>query len=323
MMKVKFNKFERVAGFFVLIALFGFVISILGVAVRQGWFESKTTYHVNFNQADGVRPGTLVQVAGLKAGSVDEVDLLEDNTIYVKFSVLNKFTGRIRENSSVQLIRPFVIGERVLEITAGDSKVPEWNPQVALVSVESLDLMTALSGRQLGKQLEVFSKMVENLKTLAEAFADKDRTQAFIQMFDRIDPLLKNLNTMSLEMIKLSRQATDDGNLKVVMAGLSETTRELNAFLPSISKNAPHVAENLAELVDNLNVLTTEFKVVLPALAEIAPELPKTSRRAVEALDEAVVLMKALQKSFFVKGNAQEVRLEEAERESKRLPATQ
>jgi len=70
-------------------------------------------------------------------------------------------------------------------------------------------------------------------------------------------------------------------------------------------------------------VLTTEFKVVLPALAEIAPELPKTSRRAVEALDEAVVLMKALQKSFFVKGNAQEVRLEEAERESKRLPATQ
>jgi phospholipid/cholesterol/gamma-HCH transport system substrate-binding protein len=69
-------------------------------------------------------------------------------------------------------------------------------------------------------------------------------------------------------------------------------------------------------------VLTEEFKVVLPALAAIAPELPQTSKRAVEALDEAVVLMKALQRSFFVKGNAEKVRKEEQKRsQDSRLPA--
>lgn len=320
---VKFNKFERIAGLFVGAALLGFLISLIGVAVKQGWFESKTYWTTSFISGDGVHTGTAVQIQGLRAGSVDSVELTPDNRVQVRFYVLSKFAPKIRKDSVAQLVRPFVIGERVLDVSVGSPEAEELEKNSDIASAETVDLMTIMSGKQLGSYLATMSGMMENLKFLAEAFLDKNRTQALVDAFDKIDPLLKNLNVMSLEVIKLSKQATKDDNLKVVLQELAVTTRELNAILPEMNRQAPQMAEDLTKVIGNLALLTEEFKVLIPALAEIAPDLPQTSRRAVVALDEAVVLIKAMQKSFFVKSNAEEVRAEEAAaaKAKKRVPA--
>ncbi len=323
MKNVKFNKFERIAGVFVATAILGFVVSLLSVAAKQGWFDSKVYWHTSFVSGDGIHPGTSVQIQGLKAGSVEEVELTGDNKVRVKFYVLSKFESKIKQDSVAQLVRPFVIGERVLDLSVGSAEAAALGRGSEMTSHETVDLMTLMSGKQLGSYLSAMSGMMENLKFLAEAFLDKGRTQAFVDAFDRIDPLLKNLNTMSLEVIKLSKQASKDENLAVVMRELATTTRELNLILPEMNRQAPEMAKDMSELVTNLAVLTKEFKVLIPALAEVAPDLPRTSRRAVEALDEAVVLIKAMQKSMFVKGNADEVRQEEAEaaKTKNRVPA--
>lgn len=315
---IKFNKFERVAGIFVISSVLGFAISLIGVAVKQGWFDQKFYWTTSFISGDGVHPGTLVQIQGLKAGSVESVELDKDNRVLVTFYVLGKFQSKVRRDSVAQLIRPFVIGERMLEISVGSTEEKPLPQHTIMNSVESVDLLTLLSGKELGASLKAMSGMMDSLKTLAEAFLDKDRMSAFINAFDRIDPLLKNLNVMSLEVIKLSKQATKDEQLGTVLKELAVTTRELNALVPELNRQAPHFAKDITSLVENMAILTKEFKVVLPALAEVAPELPRASRRALEALDEAVVLIKAMEKSFFVKGNAEEVREEEARRDKSR-----
>lgn len=328
-MKVKFNHFERVAGLFVLCAGLVLVVSMVGVSIKQGWFDSKVVYKTVFANADGIHPGTQVQISGLKAGSVESVDLLPDNKIMVTLKVLSKFEDKIKQDSVAQLIRPFIIGERLVDITVGSMEAPSVVREGFLTSKESLDLMTLISGKHMGDYLQTFSGAVGNLKMIAEAFLDPNRTKAFIDMFDRIEPLIRNLNTMSIEVIKLSKMATKDKNLEVVLGQLAVTTKELNTMLPQFQEQAPHMAKDLSALVTNLAILTQEFKVVLPALAEVAPDLPHASRRAVEALDEVVVLVKAMQKSFFVRGSAQEVREEEALRDKQReqmknrLPATE
>ncbi len=60
--------------------------------------------------------------------------------------------------------------------------------------------------------------------------------------------------------------------------------------------------------------LLTEFQKLTPAIAVIAPELPRTTKRAVEALDETVVLLKAMQRSFLLRGKVEEIRQEEGRR---------
>ena len=71
------------------------------------------------------------------------------------------------------------------------------------------------------------------------------------------------------------------------------------------------MGHEMAQIIQNLNTLTTEFAKLTPAINEIAPDLPRTTKRAVEALDETVVLLKAMQRSWLLRGNVKDVKDEE------------
>lgn len=314
MMAIKFNKFERVAGLFVVI----FIVSGLGaavmVAVKRDWFAPRIRLITDFENADGVHSGTDVLVAGLRAGSVEQVDLLDTNKIRVTFSLLERYRPRIKEDSRAQLIRPFVIGERVLELTVGSKTSPEIQENATMHSHETLDIMTVLSGRKLGDYLEAMNGLIANMKILIDAFTSTTRTEALVKTFDQMEPLVRNLNTMSEEVIKLSRQATRKDNLGTVLGQLSTTTQQLNQMIPVVIQKAPSLEKDMTKIMQNIAVLTDNFRLLTPTIVQMAPMLPKTSRRAVEALDEAVILLKAMQKSMFVRGSVQEVREEEQKR---------
>jgi phospholipid/cholesterol/gamma-HCH transport system substrate-binding protein len=311
-MNIKFNKFERVAGLFVVVAIMGSFAVAISVAIQKGWFAPKVQFSTVFKNADGVHSGTSVQIAGLHAGSVDDVELQAENKIKVSFTVLNKFAGHIRQDSKAQLVRPFIIGERVLEVTVGNNETPLLAENSLLPSSETLDLMTVLSDKKLSENMETVTEIIDNLKVLVNAFTDKGRTEGFIRVVDKIEPLINNLNDMSVELAKLSKQATKHENLATVLENANLLTKEINTVLPMVKEKAPGLGRDMTIIVTNLAQLTEDFKKITPALVEIMPSLPKTGRRTVEFIDEFVVLLKALQKSMLLKSNAEEVREEEA-----------
>lgn len=316
MMKMKFNKFERVAGLFIILAVAGVIVTALSAAIKQGWFEPKVSYTTTLSNADGIHQGTLVQMSGLRAGSVETVEFESDNRIRVGFYVLGKFQDRVRGNSTVQLVRPFIIGERVLDVSVGSDDFPVLPAQSSLKSLETMDIMSLMSGKNMNSSLAKLGEMVESLQVILDAFADKSRAESLVRVIDRLDPLVRNMNTMSLEVIKLSKQATyDDGVQKLVM-NLAVTTNELNRILPEMNRQNPQLAKDLASMTQNLAVIT---KALGPAVKEVEGDLPGASVKLVEALNETVVVLKAMQKSFFMKANVQEVRDEDS---SKRMPAS-
>ncbi len=311
MMHVKFNKFERVAGLFVMLAIVGSIVTALSVAVKQGWFENKFKYQTVFNSAEGIHSGTVVQMAGLRAGSVEEIELLGNNKIKVVFYVIGKFQNRIRSDSNTQLVRPFVIGDRVLEVSVGSDEGTLVAEGSVIPSEETLDLMTLMSGKKLGSSLEKISGMLENVQYLMETFLDKTRTQSMVRIFDQLDPLLGNMNAMSEEVTKLSKHLTYDQNLKKTLVQTVILTKEFNRILPELNRKNPELASNLAELTASLTQMTQDFKTVTGMLKSYGPEIPTVAKRALEALDEATILMKAMQKNFFIRSSVQEVKEEE------------
>lgn len=314
MMAINFNKFERVSGLFVMFFVVSGVVGAIFVAIKRDWFAPKIYLSTDFENAEGVHSGTEVRIAGLRAGSVDQVELLENNKIRVGFDVLEKFKTKIREDSKTQLIRPFVIGERVLEITVGSESSPMIQNRATLAAHETLDIMSILSGRNLGDYLGAMNGILVNMKVLIEAFTSAQRAENFVKTIDQIEPLVRNLNVMSEEVIKLSRQATRKDNLGTVLSNLSLTTSQMNQMIPLIIEKAPELSQDMTKIMQNLAVLTENFKLLTPTIVEMAPTLPKTSRRAVEALDEAVVLLKALERSIFIRGTVKDVREEESQR---------
>ncbi len=315
MNKIKFNKFERVAGLFLLLAILGVVVTALSAAIKQGWFEPKVQYTTTFESADGVHQGTLVQMSGLRAGAVDSVELEANNRIRVNFHVMGKFQNRVRTDSNIQLIRPFIIGERVLDLSVGSDKFEEVPVQGHIASVESMDLMSLVSGKNMNTYLGKLGGILESAQVVMDAFADKSRAESLVRVIDRLDPLMRNLNTMSVEVIKLSKQATHDDGVQKLVGNLAVTTREINKILPELNEENPQLAKDLAVMTSNLATVT---KALGPAVKAVEPELPGASVRLVQALNETVVVLKAMQKSFFMRSSVKEVREEES---AERMPA--
>jgi phospholipid/cholesterol/gamma-HCH transport system substrate-binding protein len=318
-MKIKFNKFERVAGLFVLIAVVGAITATIAIAVKKGWFESKIHYETMVESADGIRKGTLVQVSGIRAGQVQSVELVSAKEIKVNFEVLEKFRNQLREDSQVQIVRPFVIGDKVLELTVGSADLAVLPEGVVIASKPSMDLMDLLSGRTLGPFLGTVEKLTSSLELLMTAFTDRNRIESFVKVFDRLEPLVQNLNAMSIRVTKITDVANKNKRVEKIVISLTQVSEELEKVLPILSANAPQMAEQVPMLISNLAVLTEEFKKLTPAITAIAPELPRASKRAIEALDETVITLKSLQRSFFLRGSASDVREEE---QTQRAPAS-
>lgn len=296
-MKVKFNHFERVAGLFVITAVVGAIMFTAGTAIKKGWFSRKVAYRTEVQSAEAIHSGTPVNISGLRAGEVVEVELLSASKVIIHFEILEKYKTHIRKDSVVQIVRPFIIGDKALDISVGSDTEEEVEPGALLVSAASFDMMDLVSGRKLGPFLGSLEGLMTNLSTLAKAFADPRRTEAFIKMFDRVDPLLTNMNKMSLEVTSL--------------------VKDLNAVIPEMRKFSPQLGQDLARLVSELNTLTANLS---PALKAVGPELPQASRRALEALDETVVTLKAIQRSFILSGKVKDVREEENARKPANAP---
>lgn len=294
-MKIRFNKFEKVAGLFVAIALLSCVLGMAGIAIKQGWFSRKVRFTTELESADGVHSGTVVQIAGLRVGAVTGVDLQSNDKVLVQFEVLEKFKNKIRTDSHVLMFRPFILAEKVLEVSVGSDTSPELEVGGTISLLPTTDVMDLLSGKKMGSIFSTLDKMVESLKIAGDAFADPKRTHAMVDLMDRLNPLVQNLNAMSVEVVKI-------------------TTLANKQVLPALTKEVPDIGQQLGQIVKNMNVLTTEFQKLTPAISAIAPELPRTTRRAVEALDETVVLLKAMQRSFLLRGKVEEIRQEEGRR---------
>jgi phospholipid/cholesterol/gamma-HCH transport system substrate-binding protein len=121
-------------------------------------------------------------------------------------------------------------------------------------------------------------------------------------------------------------QVNRKGKLVHVVDNLVTMTDEMNKIMPQLLVDSPELGRNLAHIAKNTAILTDELQKTLPMIQEIGPELPRASRRAMEALDETVVTLKALQKSFLLRGSVKDVREEETNRDrqpASSLPASQ
>lgn len=315
-MVVRLTKFERIAGVMMGGVLVGSLAITLGIALKKGWFEDWVDLRVVLNQADGLHSGTPVLLSGLRVGEVTAIDLAKDNSIEITFVVKEKFFERIRQDSVVQVVRPFIIGDKVLDLSVGSLTSQAVKQGDVLRAVETTDLMDLLSGRKLGPALDSLQGLAVNLKNLAEAFADPRRVDALVRAFDTLNPLFVKLDVMAKDISLLTRQMTQDEALKKTIEGLQVTTREINQILPAINEDSPRLGQDVAALARNLALLSEEFKKIVPALQAVAPELPHASRQAVTALDEMVITLKAMQESFLLSDQAEKIRREMQSRQT-------
>jgi len=104
-------------GILTLVALFILLFTILWVKGRS--FSSGERIAVNFRDVNGMRPGSGVQMMGLRIGQVEEiVPVINGDNSYVKLKfVITEPRIKVPEASAFSIQQSGLIGEQFLEIT--------------------------------------------------------------------------------------------------------------------------------------------------------------------------------------------------------------
>jgi phospholipid/cholesterol/gamma-HCH transport system substrate-binding protein len=175
------RKVELQVGIFVTVAIVLGAIVTFVVGSQRNLFSSKTDYQAVFDDVGGLRAGGPVLVGGVAVGSVKEVSFMEDGRILVRFTVINDLTRLIRgrppeadgttapEASHARIGSKGLLGDRLLEVTAGDMALPEWNADLPLPVESGPDLMTAAKAA-----IGDVQATLENIRLATDPFRDQE-----------------------------------------------------------------------------------------------------------------------------------------------------
>ena len=119
---MKFSSSFKV-GILSILALVIFFCTVLWVKGRA--FSSADRIEVQFKDVNGIRPGSAVQMMGLRVGQVEEViPVVEGDTSYVKLKfVITNPNLKIPKASMLSIQQSGLIGEQFLEITPPRDRV--------------------------------------------------------------------------------------------------------------------------------------------------------------------------------------------------------
>ncbi|MAQ14311.1 MAG: hypothetical protein CMN30_05900 [Sandaracinus sp.] len=183
MSEPKRRRVELRVGIFVVVALIigGTLAFVIGN--QQSMFKSKNDYHAIFDDVGGLRAGNTVRIAGVSVGSVDSVMFRDDGRVEVHFRIVEDAArlirgnpgdedatddeGRVMERSAAVIGSKGMLGDRLIDITVGDGRLPTWDPAQPLPTSEEGDLFAMVEGVA-GDVQEV----VDNLKQATDPLGD-------------------------------------------------------------------------------------------------------------------------------------------------------
>ena len=286
----------------VYIFVFGGLLIFGGLTLyagwRQGWFSPSMSYSAIFETGEGIYVGTPVSIAGIKAGSVKQVDLNSDNKVVVKISVQSKYAVRIRKDSRAVLGRPFIIGERAVSITPGTNSNPILAENEEIPGEESLEITDMLSGGRLSPYFATFNKLMKQVQVVIEGDGTKDAVT-----------LLDVYKQANRSLVSIEGMAKDFRVLRTDVFASAETRKIIRDFSAASGQ---------------LEAVMNETQKALPAITGLSQQVVTVMPQITKTMQETVFTLQAMQRSFILRGGVEKLREEQKSdpNASDRLPAS-
>jgi phospholipid/cholesterol/gamma-HCH transport system substrate-binding protein len=249
-----------------------------------------TTYHADFTEAAGLKPGDEVRIAGVKVGTVRDVQLADDHVV-ASFRIKDAWIG---DRSRVDIKIKTVLGAKYLSIDpSGDaqqrpgSEIPVGRTTTPFDVFPAFEQLTEVAGRidtgQLARALDTLSNTfadspedvrgsLAGLSKLSRTVASRDAQLA--TLLGRARQVTKTLSDRDDQLIRL----VNDGNL--LLQEIQRRRAVIHALLGSTSS----LAVQLSGLVrDNQKQLT-------PALRQLSGVVTLLQRNQ-DNLDKGIAAM--------------------------------
>jgi phospholipid/cholesterol/gamma-HCH transport system substrate-binding protein len=239
---------ELRVGLLVVVAIGVLIFLILNASGDISPFSRKIKLRARFANADGLRRGSEVRLAGVRIGKVDEVRLMPPSNnpnekVEATFSIDNEIDGRpatelIRTDSRVRMGSPGILGnEKIINVQPGSAVgEPVKDNDLLLPGTEATGVeQLTTSGNELMQQL---NKLSEQFTGIAAKINEGKGT---IGAFVNDEAFYNNLNATVRDVNDVVRQ---------IESGQGSAGRFVND--PALYNNLSAVSASLQSIADDL-----------------------------------------------------------------------
>ncbi len=269
---------------------------VMAAAFNLGKFPGfrGTTYRAEFTDASGLHTGNMVQVAGIRVGRVQDVELKDSHTVVVTFDVDNGVELGKDSTASVEVLS--LLGEKYLEIQpvgsgqlSSDDVIPVDRTHSAYDIVGVFSDLTTTTERidtaQLSKALDVVADTTNQAAPeIEQSFRGIARlSQSVASRDDQIQALLKSsqsvskvLSARSEDLVTLMKNSDlvfkEVRRRKEAVHLLLVNARDLARQLRGVAEdNKAQMAPALKEVDGLLSLLNSKDKELKATLGALGP----------------------------------------------------
>ena len=255
-MKFQIRFADQIVGLFIILAVMSVVFILVMMGINQRWFAKDYDYTSKFKTGNGLSVGMPIKLKGFQIGSVDKINLLQDDTVEINFHIFDTYIEKVRKNSVLELsVSPIGIG--------GGGML--FHPGKATDIIQELSFIPSTDFEE-GKEL--IAKELVNIPP---------RDDTILNIINDISPLLSTTNSTlsSLDELLISTtlamNGESDGPVGEIIEEVAIMVTMLNNTISTAMIAANEILTNTSGITSNLEITTaglTDTKGLIPHLLD-------------------------------------------------------
>lgn len=248
-MDAKAKRLEIKVGIFVLLGLIGAAASILMLGGDAFSFKRQATFSARFKEVQGLFPGSIVSLSGLKIGNIKAITLSDDLKLDIQMKIDPQFAEKITEGAVVSINTQGALGDKYIFIKPGppDSKPI---PAGSVIPSDETDFMKLLTDRQDG-----VARVVDLIKELhilvASVNQDGKTAKTISNMAEASEKLKTTITKLDAILNDVNGANPEDKRLKKAMISLANVMEKVDKGQGTLGQliNDPSVYQSLKNML--------------------------------------------------------------------------
>ncbi|MBI4684185.1 MAG: MCE family protein [Nitrospirae bacterium] len=285
----RFINLRKKVGLFFVFALAGIIATLAFIGIERDILTPK--YHVYFtaDKGTGFYEGMPVKLSGFKIGKIKSLYLDENARVRVGLLINKKYQKWIRKDSRAMLAREGLIGESVVDITAGapDTAVLKENSEIQYEKTKGLENIA-----------EEIKPVIAEVRNIIRYINDPEGD--IRQALSNLRTLSSGLHTTKENLDRLLNNT--DTNISNVSSKTIQSIQNVDALVENVNKTISDmdrkimpVMDKLDRTMDNAEKATAGLK---DAVEKTAPKIPVLLNKGEDIFDDAGDVITSLKQTW-------------------------
>ena len=237
----KFRYVNELTGAFVIAIVTLLVVGVLLAGRAQHWFETVYELRIDFPQEGtfGLQKGAEIDILGTVVGTVDRIEVLENDRLQAVLNIRGDFIRFIHTDSEAVIKRKFgVAGDAFIDISVGQGQPIDMTHSPTLTCRKDTEL------------LEIVQQVIEQIQ------------QATLPAIEELQNTLKEYRLLAVDM------RNPEGTLQQTLASTHATVTQVNTLIAGLERGEgtagmllkdPTIAHDVQQILGQVDKAMTQL----------------------------------------------------------------